>query len=117
VVQEHHSQRTHWDLRLERDGVLVSWAVPKGVPMEPGDRRLAVQTEDHPLEYGGFEGVIPKGQYGAGSVEIWDRGFYVPVRWLEDKVEVALAGQRLRGRYELVQTSREKREWLLFKKA
>jgi DNA ligase D-like protein (predicted ligase)/DNA ligase D-like protein (predicted 3'-phosphoesterase) len=117
VVQEHHSQRTHWDLRLERDGVLVSWAVPKGVPMEPGDRRLAVQTEDHPLEYGGFEGIIPKGQYGAGSVEIWDRGFYVPVRWLEDKVEVALAGQRLRGRYELVQTSREKREWLLFKKA
>ncbi|MFH2111591.1 MAG: non-homologous end-joining DNA ligase [Candidatus Bathyarchaeota archaeon] len=117
VVQEHHSRRTHWDLRLERDGVLVSWAVPKGVPMEPGDRRLAVQTEDHPLEYGGFEGVIPTGQYGAGSVEIWDRGFYVPVRWLEDKVEVVLAGQRLRGRYELVQTSREKREWLLFKKA
>jgi len=116
VIQEHHSRRTHWDLRLERDGVLVSWAVPKGVPTEAGDRRLAVQTEDHPLEYSGFEGVIPKGRYGAGSVEIWDRGFYVPVRWLEDKVDVVLAGRRLKGRYELVQTSREKREWLLFRK-
>jgi DNA ligase D-like protein (predicted ligase)/DNA ligase D-like protein (predicted 3'-phosphoesterase) len=117
VVQEHHSRRTHWDLRLERDGVHVSWAVPKGVPTEPGERRLAVQTEDHPLEYGGFEGVIPKGQYGAGTVEIWDKGFYVPVKWLEDKVEVVLAGSRLKGRYELVQTNRDKREWLLFKKA
>jgi len=116
VVQEHRSRRTHWDLRLERDGALVSWAVPKGVPTEPGDRRLAVQTEDHPLEYGGFQGVIPRGQYGAGTVETWDRGFYVTVKWLEDKVEVVLAGQRLRGRYELVQTSRERREWLLFRK-
>ena len=116
VVQEHRSRRAHWDLRLERDGALASWAVPRGVPAEPGERRLAVQTEDHPLEYGGFEGVIPEGQYGAGAVEIWDRGFYVPVRWLGDKVEVVLAGHRLRGRYELVRTSREKREWLLFKK-
>jgi DNA ligase D-like protein (predicted 3'-phosphoesterase) len=117
VVQEHHSRRTHWDLRLERDGVYVSWAVPKGVPAEPGERRLAIQTEDHPLEYGGFEGVIPVGQYGAGTVETWDRGYYVPVRWMDDKVEVVLSGGRLRGRYELVRTKPEKREWLLFKKA
>ena len=116
VVQEHHSRRDHWDLRLERDGVLASWAVPKGVPLEPGERRLAVRTEDHPLEYGGFEGVIPKGQYGAGSVEIWDRGFYVPIRWLDDKVEVVLAGQRLKGRYEMVLTDRDRGEWLLFRK-
>ncbi len=116
VVQEHHSRRTHWDLRLERDGVFVSWAVPKGVPAEPGERRLAVRTEDHPLEYGGFEGVIPVGQYGAGTVETWDRGFYLPVRWMDDKVEVVLAGGRLRGRYELVRTNPEKGEWLLFKK-
>ncbi|OGD55559.1 hypothetical protein A3K81_05110 [Candidatus Bathyarchaeota archaeon RBG_13_60_20] len=116
VVQEHHSRRAHWDLRLEKDGVLASWAVPKGVPLEPGERRLAVRTEDHPLEYGGFEGVIPRGQYGAGNVEIWDRGFYVPVRWLDDKVEVVLAGGRLKGRYELVRTDRDRGEWLLFKK-
>jgi bifunctional non-homologous end joining protein LigD len=74
VIQEHHARRTHWDLRLERDGVLRSWAVPKGAPMGTNERRLAVETENHPLEYGGFEGVIPKGQYGAGTVEIWDKG-------------------------------------------
>jgi DNA ligase D-like protein (predicted ligase)/DNA ligase D-like protein (predicted 3'-phosphoesterase) len=116
VVQEHHARRTHWDLRLERDGVLVSWAVPKGVPLEPGVRRLAVKTEDHPLEYGGFEGVIPEGQYGTGDVTIWDRGFYVPVKWEHDKVTVILGGERLNGRYELVKTSgSEKNRWLLFK--
>jgi bifunctional non-homologous end joining protein LigD len=116
VVQEHHARRTHWDLRLERDGVLVSWAVPKGVPLEPGVRRLAVRTEDHPLEYGGFEGVIPEGQYGAGDVTIWDRGFYVPVKWGPDKITVVLSGERLNGRYELVKTSgSEKNQWLLFK--
>jgi len=116
VVQEHHARRTHWDLRLERDGVLVSWAVPKGVPLEPGVRRLAVRTEDHPLEYGGFEGVIPEGQYGAGDVSIWDRGFYVPVKWGADKITVVLSGERLNGRYELVKTSgSENNEWLLFK--
>jgi DNA ligase D-like protein (predicted ligase)/DNA ligase D-like protein (predicted 3'-phosphoesterase) len=116
VVQEHHARRTHWDLRLERDGVLVSWAVPKGVPLERGVRRLAVKTEDHPVEYGGFEGVIPEGQYGAGEVSVWDRGFYVPVKWGRDKITVVLSGERLSGRYELVKTSGpEKNQWLLFK--
>lgn len=117
VVQKHDATRLHYDLRLERDGVLVSWAVPKGIPLEPGDRRLAIQTEDHPLEYGGFEGTIPRGQYGAGSVEIWDRGFYVPVKWMEDKIEFVLAGERVKGRYELVRFEKAgEKEWLLFKK-
>ncbi len=117
VVQEHHATRLHYDLRLERDGVLVSWAVPKGLPLEPNDRRLAIKVEDHPLEYGGFEGTIPKGNYGAGEVSIWDYGFYVPVRWESDKIEFVLAGQRVKGRYELVRfDSAGENEWLLFRK-
>lgn len=116
VIQEHRSRLTHWDFRLERDGVLVSWAVPKGVPMVNTEKHLAIQTEDHPLEYAGFEGTIPVGQYGAGKVEIWDKGFYSPVKWLDDKIEVVLAGKRLKGRYELILINKEKNEWLFFKK-
>lgn len=117
VVQKHDATTLHYDLRLERDGVLVSWAIPKGIPLEPGDRRLAIKTENHPLEYGAFEGTIPKGQYGAGSVEIWDRGFYEPVKWMEEKIEFVLAGQRINGHYELVRFEKAgKKEWLLFKK-
>ena len=77
VIQEHHARRLHWDLRLERDGVLASWALPRGVPPSPKDNRLAVRTEDHPLEYLDFHGEIPKGEYGAGTMTIWDRGTYV----------------------------------------
>ena len=115
VIQKHAATHLHFDLRLEMDGVLKSWAVPKGVPSEPGIRRLAIKTEDHPLDYGGFEGTIPEGQYGAGKVEIWDKGFYVPIKWIDNKVEIVLAGARLKGRYELVKLEK-KNEWLLFKK-
>ena len=117
VVQEHNASHLHWDFRLERDGVLKSWAVPKGIPTEAQERRLAVETEDHPLEYGGFEGIIPKGQYGAGSVEIWDKGFYVPVNWMDEKIEIVIAGERVKGLYELVRFEKAgEKEWLIFKK-
>jgi bifunctional non-homologous end joining protein LigD len=116
VVQEHNARRLHYDLRLEREGVLKSWAVPKGIPKESGVKRLAVQTEDHPLDYGGFEGEIPKGQYGAGMVKIWDSGFYEVKLWEEDKIEFLLHGERLRGRYVLVRLKKGgKKNWLLLK--
>ena len=102
VVQEHHATRLHWDLRLEHDGALASWAVPNGLPEEPKDNRLAVRTEDHPLEYLDFHGEIPKGNYGAGTMTIWDRGTYELLKWEpRKKVEVTLHGERLDGRYAL----------------
>ena len=116
MVQEHHARRLHYDLRLEREGVLKSWAVPKGPPSARGEKRLAVQTEDHPLEYGGFEGTIPEGQYGAGSVKIWDKGIYQPLIWLEDKIEFVLVGERLKGKYVLIRFKKAgEKEWLLLK--
>jgi bifunctional non-homologous end joining protein LigD len=104
VIQEHHARRLHWDFRLERDGVLVSWALPRGVPDDPAANHLAVHTEDHPLEYGNFEGVIPRGEYGAGSVSIWDHGRYETVKWAPDEVKVNLHGRRVQGGYVLFQT-------------
>ncbi len=107
VVQEHHTprgrsgERVHWDFRLERDGVLKSWAVPKGPPLEPGTNRLAVPTEDHPLEYASFAGTIAAGEYGAGEVSIWDAGHYACDKWADDHITVHLEGRRLRGRYVL----------------
>jgi bifunctional non-homologous end joining protein LigD len=101
VVQEHHATRLHWDLRLEHDGALASWAVPNGIPADPKDNRLAVRTEDHPLEYLEFHGEIPKGQYGAGTMTIWDHGTYDVHKWEEKKVEVTFHGERLHGRYGL----------------
>jgi bifunctional non-homologous end joining protein LigD len=101
VVQEHHATRLHWDLRLERDGVLASWAIPNGIPPDRGENRLAVHTEDHPLEYIDFHGEIPKGQYGAGSMTVWDTGTYETHEWSQDKVEVTFHGERLEGRYGL----------------
>lgn len=116
VIHEHHARRLHYDLRLEKDGVLKSWAVPKGPPEKSGDRRLAVQVEDHPLEYGKFEGIIPEGQYGAGTVKIWDRGFYEPIVWKDDKIELIMKGEKLDGRYVLVKFKKaEKNNWLFFK--
>ena len=104
VVQEHHARRLHWDFRLERDGVLVSWALPKGVPDDPGVNHLAVHTEDHPLEYAGFHGEIPRGEYGGGSVTIWDHGTYEALKWDEREVKVDLRGGRLAGGYVLFAT-------------
>jgi bifunctional non-homologous end joining protein LigD len=117
VVQEHHARRLHYDLRLEKDDVLKSWAVPKGIPQTSGERRLAVQVEDHPYEYAGFEGTIPEGQYGAGTVKIWDKGTYEPKLWEDDKIEFTLHGQKLKGRYVLVRLKRAKEDnaWLLLK--
>lgn len=110
VIQEHHARRLHYDFRLERDGVLVSWAVPKNLPETPSVNHLAVHTEDHPLEYGGFEGVIPKGEYGAGKVIIWDSGTYDAEKFLDDEVIVNLHGAKISGRYALIQTNGD--QWL-----
>jgi bifunctional non-homologous end joining protein LigD len=108
VVQEHSATAMHWDLRLEHEGVLLSWAVPKGVPLEPKLNRMAIRTEDHPLEYLDFEGEIPKGSYGAGTMRIWDHGTYeLEELELDDgKVHVNLDGERVHGRYVLVRTKR-----------
>lgn len=104
VIQEHHARALHWDLRLERDGVLVSWAVPKGLPQVPGTNHLAVHTEDHPMEYATFEGDIPAGEYGGGQMAIWDRGTYETVKWSDREVQVVLHGERVQGRYVLFRT-------------
>ncbi|MER3453206.1 MAG: hypothetical protein C4344_06120, partial [Acidimicrobiia bacterium] len=111
VVQEHHARSLHWDFRLEHDGVGVSWAVPKGVPLQPRENRLAVPTEDHPLSYFTFEGQIPPGEYGAGTVKIWDEGTYECEKWTDREVEVVLHGRRLRGRYVLFRTG--PRAWMI----
>lgn len=112
VIQEHHARRLHWDVRLERDGVLVSWAVPKGLPVEPGSPRLAVHTEDHPLEYADFAGEIPAGEYGGGTVTIWDRGHYETRKWSGRTVDVVLHGQQARGRFVFFRTGGE-RDWMV----
>jgi bifunctional non-homologous end joining protein LigD len=111
VIQRHDATRLHYDLRLERDGVLVSWAVPKGLPLVKGERHLAVQTEDHPMEYGSFEGTIPKGHYGAGEVRIWDEGTYHLIEWTDKKVSFRLHGERYQGEYHLIKT--RDRDWLI----
>jgi len=110
VVQEHHATRLHWDLRLEHDGVAASWAIPNGIPEDPKQNRLAVRTEDHPLEYLEFEGDIPKGSYGAGRMRIWDQGTYETHKFDDDKVEVTFHGERLRGRYGLFPLKKRKGE-------
>jgi bifunctional non-homologous end joining protein LigD len=115
VIQEHHATRLHWDLRLERGGVLVSWAIPNGLPEEPKDNRLAVHTEDHPLEYIDFEGDIPKGSYGAGTMRVWDHGTYEELKWEPRKVEVALHGERIDGRYALfpIDKGEQPKDWMI----
>jgi DNA ligase D-like protein (predicted 3'-phosphoesterase) len=115
VIQKHAATHLHYDLRLEMDGVLKSWAIPKEPPTAPNVRRLAVQVEDHPIEYANFEGTIPEGEYGAGSVEIWDRGTYRLIDRKEDKLIVEINGNRLKGTYILVRF-KDQKNWLFFKK-
>jgi bifunctional non-homologous end joining protein LigD len=126
VIQKHAARRTHFDFRLEHDGVLKSWAVTRGPSLDPHEKRLAVKTEDHPLEYGGFEGVIPKGEYGGGPVMIWDRGTWEPIGDPDEglakgDLKFRLHGDRLKGDFVLVRMKKDrtggKREnWLLIKK-
>ncbi len=111
VVQEHHATALHWDVRLERDGVLVSWAVPKGLPLDPSTNHLAKQTEDHPMAYATFEGGIPKGEYGGGAVAVWDSGTYELQEWRDNKVKVVLHGRRIDGRYVFFRTGG--RDWMV----
>jgi bifunctional non-homologous end joining protein LigD len=129
VVQKHHATRLHYDFRLRINKVLVSWAVPKGPSLNPDDKRLAVMTEDHPLEYAKFEGVIPEGQYGAGTVIVWDTGRYDVVdgpsaeqQLAQGEIKVVLHGRRLRGGFALVRIGRrspdgaQKQRWLMIKR-
>src|SRR6266704_3135733 len=120
VVHMHAARRLHWDLRLEMDGVLTSWAVPKGPSPNPADKRLAVHVEDHPLEYGDFEGLIPEGNYGAGAVIVWDRGVWVPLEDAHEgmkkgKLLFELRGYKLHGKWTLVKLKKGEKEWLLIK--
>ena len=117
VVQKHRARTLHYDFRLERDGVFKSWAVPKGVPETLGPRHLAVQVPDHALEFGSFEGTIPKGEYGAGTVEIWDEGTYELLEWTDDSIGFKLHGNRLQGTYSLIRFARKgPRDWLIFRR-
>ena len=115
VIQEHHARTHHFDFRLEKDGVFKSWAIPKGIPDQPGVKRLAVQVEDHDLVFGDFEGQIPEGHYGAGQVKVWDHGDYVPEEWTETSVVFRLKGNKSVGRFRLIRLAHGKpNEWLLF---
>lgn len=119
VVQEHHASHLHYDFRLEWEGVLKSWAVPKGPPVKANVRRLAIMVEDHPYAYKDFEGVIPSG-YGAGTVKIWDKGTYEITGSLkkglnEGKILITLHGKKLKGRYALLRFTEKENQWLLFK--
>ncbi|MCD6319093.1 MAG: 3'-phosphoesterase [Candidatus Desulfofervidaceae bacterium] len=117
VVQEHHASHLHWDFRLAMDGVLKSWAIPKEPPTEKGIKRLAVQTEDHPLEYADFEGEIPPGHYGAGKVIIWDKGTYELLKKEPEKLVFKLEGNRLKGTYVLLRFPKAgPKNWLFFRK-
>jgi bifunctional non-homologous end joining protein LigD len=124
VVQKHRAGHLHYDLRLEADGVLKSWAVPKGPSLDPADKRLAIEVEDHPLDYAGFEGTIPPGEYGAGAVIVWDRGTFRPqggaslaAMLAKGAVKVEIAGEKLHGGFALVRTAfgGKKTNWLLIK--
>ena len=126
VIQQHDARAMHYDFRLEVDGVLKSWAVPKGPSMDPKDKRLAVETEDHPMSYADFEGVIPEGNYGAGNVIVWDMGYYVNIKSIDGEpvsmeesynmgtIEIWLEGKKLQGGFALIRM-KDKKSWLLIK--
>ena len=117
VIQKHQAKNLHWDLRLEMYGVLKSWAVPKEPPIKPGIKRLAVQVDDHELDYAAFEDEIPEGEYGAGTVEIWDRGSYEIIEKDEKKFVLDIHGERLKGQYVLLHFAKGgEKNWLFFKK-
>ena len=118
VIHKHDTSHLHWDLRLEMNGVLRSWAVPKEPPNVKGVKRLAILVEDHPLQYATFRGVIPEGNYGAGKVEIWDSGFYELSEKDEKKIEIKFHGKKLKGKYVLIKThygNKPEKSWLFFK--
>jgi len=118
VIQKHHASNLHWDFRLEMNGVLVSWAVPKEPPKTKGIKRLAIMTEDHPLDYVNFEGTIPEPGYGAGTVKIWDKGEYELIGKDKKKIEIKLKGKKMKGNYVFIKTnygSKPEKSWLFFK--
>lgn len=115
VVHEHEASRLHYDFRLEMDGVLRSWAIPKGPSMDASEKRLAILVEDHPLEYIDFEGIIPAGMYGAGAVVVWDNGTYDILEKKNDKISFFLKGKKLKGNFSLVHLKGKEKEWLLIK--
>jgi len=118
VIHKHHARNLHWDLRLEMNGVLKSWAVPKQPPKSKGTKRLAIQVEDHPLAYAKFKGTIPEGNYGAGKVEIWDNGKYNLIEKTSKKIIFELHGKKLKGKYCLIKTNygpHPEKSWLFFR--
>jgi len=115
VIQEHHARSHHFDFRLEKDGVFKSWAVPKGIPTKQGIKRLAIQVDDHDLEFGHFEGTIPESVYGAGEIRIWDKGTYEQVEWSKTKITFILHGTRASGIFTMLRfTEPETQKWLIF---
>lgn len=117
VIQEHHATHLHWDFRLEMNRTLKSWAIPKIPPKRKGTKRLAIETENHPLSYAKFEGKIPEGQYGAGIVKIWDKGTYELIEKTPKKILIELKGEKLKGKYALIKTDYQgdKKSWLFFR--
>lgn len=118
VIHEHHASHLHWDLRLEMNQVLKSWAIPKSPPITKTNKRLAIQVEDHPLDYANFQGIIPEGNYGAGKVKIWDKGTYELKEKSNKKIEIKIHGKKLKGDYVLIKTNygnKPEKSWLFFK--
>lgn len=115
VIQKHYATTLHFDFRLEIGNVLKSWAIPKTPPTDKGIKRLAILTEDHPLDYADFEGIIPKGNYGAGKVDIWDKGKFTLIENQNNKIIINLKGSKLKGKYCLIKLKDQEKNWILFK--